>query len=216
MIEDHETAKAAGFFFGLEKAVDHGQPVRQAVGQRRADKPIFAGFGIVRPIFHDDRVDGGFFHHGGVVEHRHVSHAAIAMARVKISAQQRDLFPGGVRAANAPGNIGIAREGAPARARQLEIIDDNAHRHASVAGFAGGQVNQVLRPAKSAPGQERICGGSAFAGEIGKNFSFALAFEIGAWRRGRDVKLTAFKAEPSRKIFVSHNLQRKAKTLAGH
>ena len=48
-------------------------------------------------IFHDMGVNRRFLDHGDIVEQAHVAHAAAGMARIQISAQQRELFAGGFR-----------------------------------------------------------------------------------------------------------------------
>ena len=100
VVEDHEGAEAAVGILRVVERIDHRQAVGEHVGERRrrsagpAPRPVMAVSGPRRRYSMTLRLDVGVLDHHGVVEHRHVGHAAVGVAGVEIAAEQRILLGG--------------------------------------------------------------------------------------------------------------------------
>ncbi len=95
VLEDHVGAEAALRGFRLVERVDHRDAVGEPVAERHAHQGLLAAARIrvgLQPIFGDERVDDAVFHHHGVVEHRHVGHAAVRVACIDVVAEERVLL----------------------------------------------------------------------------------------------------------------------------
>ena len=80
--------------------VDHRQAVVHLVGQADGEEVARAPAGdaavdAAAAILDDAGVDVAVLDHHRVVEHRHVGHAAVRMARVEVAAEQGVLVGGG-------------------------------------------------------------------------------------------------------------------------
>src|SRR4249919_1249693 len=99
MIEDHERAQRPRRFLWIEERIDHRQTVAEHVGQRDGKEVAAAAHAraavgwrqcarrLAPPVFDDAGLDMAVLDHHGVVQHRHVGHAAVAMARIEIGAE---------------------------------------------------------------------------------------------------------------------------------
>ena len=114
VIEDHE---------GAERAValhPDRRTNRPSTGRRSstsvsatassspAPRPLMRGVGAAPAVFDQAGLDMAVLDHHGVVEHRHVGHAAVAMAGVEIGAEHRILLGGRHRDAHLADDVGIA------------------------------------------------------------------------------------------------------------
>src|SRR5262249_56885489 len=108
------------------------------------------------PVFDEASVDVAVFDHHGVVEHRHVGHAAMPMARIEIGTEDRILFRGRGRRAHVAYHVGIAL-GDPAHvARRSKIGRNHAHRDTGAATLAGRAVSYGLAAAETAVRQQIV------------------------------------------------------------
>ena len=101
------------------EAVDHRDAVREQIAQRHGLQRPVVGIAVERvlgllAVLGDERVDDAVLDHHGVVEHRHVGHAAIGMARVDVAAEEGELLGGRLRRH-------------AARFETLRLVHDAAH-----------------------------------------------------------------------------------------
>ena len=185
MIEHHESAERARGQVRLEERIDHRQAVAEHVGERDGDELAAAA----RPVFDDPRLDMAVLDHHGVVEHRHVGHAAVAMARIEIGAEDRVLLRGRHRDPHVAGDVGVAARDAAHARRRTKILGDDAHRDAGAAALAGRPVGDRLAAPEAALGQDIVELGRALADQVRKHLPLFLAAEIGAGRRRGQVEL---------------------------
>ena len=146
------------------------------------------GIGL-QAILGDERVDDAVLDHHGVVEHRHVGHAAVGVARVDVAAEQRVLLGGGRRLQAARDEILVGIEHAAERAPGLELVDQHAHRHARLAALAVGHVGDVLAAPETALQQVVDQGRRLVVGEMGEELALEATRQIRAGLRRRDVEL---------------------------
>src|SRR6266480_4650288 len=189
VIEDHEGADRAGVRVGIEERIDHGQAVAQQVGQCDAQQRTAAvagpaGLCILAAVFDDAGIDVAVLDHHRIVEHGHVGHAAVAMARIEVAAKHRILLGGRHRHPHLAGEVRVALEHAPHAAARLELLDDDPHRHAGPAGFASRSVGDRLAAPEAAVGEQIVELGGAVADEMREDLALLLAGQIRA-RRGR-------------------------------
>ena len=194
VIEDHEGAERAVGMVGAEIGIDHGQAVGHLVGQRHGDQlaMALAGDEAVRPapaVFDHLGVDMRVLDHHGVVEHRHVRHAAAAVARIEIGAEQRVLLGRRLGVVHGADQVGIALHHPLHVARRLELVGDDAHGNAGTAGLAGRPVGDVLRAAEAALRQQVVELRRLVADEVRKHLPFELPLDVGAGRRRREEEL---------------------------
>ena len=201
MIEDHERAQRPRRFLRIEERIDHRQTVAEHVGQRHgkevaaaADTRGAVGWRrcarrLAPPVFDDAGLDMAVLDHHGVVEHRHVGHAAVAMARIEIGAENRVLLRGGHRKPHLALDIGVAVGDAPHAVRGAEFPCDHAHRDAAAAPLAGRPVGDRLAAAEAALGEDIVEFGSALADEVREDLPLLLAGKVRTRRGGRQVEL---------------------------
>src|SRR6202020_1559274 len=109
---------------------------------------------LAPPIFDNARLDVAVLDHHGIVEHRHIGHAAVAVPRIKIGAEDRILLGGRHRDLHLTENVGVAVCGAAHAAGGAEFLGDDADRHATAAALAGWPVGDRLAAAESALGED--------------------------------------------------------------
>jgi hypothetical protein len=129
------------------------------------------------------------FHHHGVVEHRHVGHAAVAVPLVEIGAEHRILLGCRHRAALLADDVGVARQNLLEIARGAELVGDDAHRDAGAALVAGRAVGDRLAAAEAAMGQEVVEVAGLVADQMREHLALVPARQIRAGRRRRQVEL---------------------------
>src|SRR5262245_66001196 len=88
-------------------------------------------------ILDDPSIDMAVLDHHGVVEHRHVSHAAVPVPRVKVGSEHRILFGSRGRRTHMADHVGIALGDSTHVARRCKIRSDYADRYAGPATLAG-------------------------------------------------------------------------------
>src|SRR5262249_57380300 len=138
VVENHEGAERARRLVGIEERVDHGEPVAEHVGER--DRKQFAaaagvdgGIGTAAPVFDYAGFDVAVLHHDGVVEHSHIRHSAVTVARVEIGAEHRILLGGRHRGPHFADEIAVAVENAPHAPRRSKVIGHHSDRDAGAA-----------------------------------------------------------------------------------
>src|SRR5688572_14311121 len=134
VIEDDEVPKpGARLMFRVVEAVDHRQPVPLTVGEACADQaallPVPRGF----PVLDNKAGNRGMFHHVGVIDLVHRSHAAAGMAMREVALQQVELLAGRPRAALGNHDVGVAAQAAALRVRRLELAGRDTHGDARLA-----------------------------------------------------------------------------------
>jgi hypothetical protein len=127
--------------------------------------------------------------HHGVIEHGHVGHAAVAMTRVEVGAENRILLRCRHRDFHVADEVAVTGDDAPQAAGRREFTSDNAHRHASAAAFTGRPIGDRLAAAKAALGQDIVELGGALADQMGKHLPLFLASQIGAGGRRSQIEL---------------------------
>ena len=155
----------------------------------RSPAPRRAEVAFAPAIFDDARLDVAVFDHHGVVEHRHVGHAAVAMTRIEVGAEDRILLRRRDGDLHVADDVGVAIEDPPHAARRPELLRDDPHRDAAAATLAGGPVGDRLAAAKSALGEDIVKFAGALADQVRKNLTLLLAGEIGAGGGGGQVEL---------------------------
>ena len=122
--------------------------------------------------------------HHGVVEERHVGHAAVWVTRIEIGAEHAILFRGRGCDAHFAGDIGIALANTSQTAGRAKFVDQDTNRNAGAAVFAGRAVGDRLAAAEAALRQKIVEVSGALADQMGKDLAFLAAGEIGAggWR----------------------------------
>jgi hypothetical protein len=139
--------------------------------------------GAAPPVFDHLGVDMGVLDHHRIVEHGHVRHAALAVARVEIGAEQRILLGGRLGVVHGADQVGIALHAAHV-ARRLELAGEDAHRDAGAAALAGRPVGDVLRPAEAALRQQIVHLRRLVTDQVREHLPLELPLDIGT-RRGR-------------------------------
>ncbi len=149
--------------------------------------PSPSGVGL-QPVFGDEGLDHAVLDHQRIVEHRHLGHAAVGVARVDIIAEQRILLRARRRRHARGDEIAIDAGDALERAPRHELIDQDAHRHAGRAGIAIGHVGDVL--AAPEPALQQIVDEEArlIAGEMREQLPLEPAGKIGTGLRRGDVE----------------------------
>ena len=141
------------------------------------------------PVLGHEGVDDAVLHHHRVVEHGHVGHAAVGVARVDVAAEQRVLLGGRRRLQPAGDEVAVGLDHAAQRARRLELAHHHAHRDARLAALAIGHVGDVLAAAEAALEQVVDQRRRLVVGEVGEQLALEAARQIGAGLRRRDVEL---------------------------
>ncbi|SDE39121.1 hypothetical protein SAMN04244550_00283 [Rhodobacter capsulatus] len=174
---------------GVVEAVDHRDAVIEHIGQADGRQRAGPGLHPAVAIFDDAGLHRRFLDHRGEFEDVHVGHAAIGMTRVKIAAEERELFLGGPGAGRGALEMGVAVEHLALGPGRLEIRDADARRKTGRAIGAGGAVKHVLR-APEALARERIV---QFLGALALQGREQLALrppvQIGAGLRSGHVEL---------------------------
>ena len=142
-----------------------------------------------RAVLGDERVDDAVLYHHGVVQHAHVGHAAVGVARIDVGAKQRILLRGRRRLHAAGDEVLVGLDHAAQRAARAELADQHAHRHAGLAALAVGHVGDVLAAAEAALEQIVDQRRRLVVGEVGEELALEAARQIGAGLRRRDVEL---------------------------
>ncbi len=173
----------------IEERIDHRQAVVEHVGerdrhQRAGAAAVDRAVGAAQAVFHQPRLDVAVLHHHGVVEHRHVGHAAVAVAAVEIAAEHGVLLGGRHQRAHLADHVGVALGDAAHAAGRAEFVGDDAHRDAGAAGLAGRPVGDRLAAAEAAVGEQVVEPRRAVADQVREHLALLLARQIGA-RRGR-------------------------------
>ena len=136
---------------------------RRAKRRSAAPSPVL-GSGP-QAVFGDARLHHAVFHHQRVVEHRHLGHAAVAVARIDIGAEQRILLGARAWLHAAVTTSRLARAMRFSERRGTEGVDQDAHRHAGrgrrrnracrrCSGCAGNRPSAGCRSRK--PGFSRV------------------------------------------------------------
>src|SRR4029077_18472249 len=178
----------------IEKRVNHRQSVAEDVGERDSQHlpgpaPVNATVGTAPAVFDQARLDVAVFDHHGVIEHRDVGHAAVAVARVEIGTEYRILFGGRGGRTHIADHVGIAL-GDPAHvARWSKIGCYHAHRDAGAATFAGRAIGYRLASAETAMRQQIVEFARTLADQVSKYLALFLPFEIRAGRRSGQIEL---------------------------
>ena len=140
-------------------------------------------------IFDDAGLDVAVFHHHGVVEHRHIGHAAVAMTRIEIGAEYRVLLGRRHRRLHLGDDIHVAAGDPAHAARRLKLLGKHAHRYAAAAALARRPVSDRLAAAEAALGKYVVEFAGTLADEVGKDLPFFLPAKIWAWRRRGKIEL---------------------------
>ena len=148
-----------------------------------------AASGCASAIFDDAGLDMAVLDHHGVVEHGHVGHAAVAVARIEIGAENGILLGGRHGDSHFADDVVVALDDAAHAAGRAEIVGDDAHRHAGAAALAGRPVGDRLAAAEAAVGEDVVELAGALADQVGKYLALLLAAQIGARRRSGQVEL---------------------------
>ena len=190
MIENHIGAEAALLLARIVEAVHHGDAVAEAIAQRHRDegrRAVAARIGLY-PVFGDEGLDHAVLDHERVVEHGHLGHAAVGVARVDIGAEQSILLRARRRRHAGGDEIGIGAGDAFERAPRNKLVGQDAHRHARRAGIAIGHIGDVL--AAPEPALQEIVDEEArlVAGEMGEQLPLEPAGKIGTGLRRGDVE----------------------------
>ncbi len=178
---------------GLEERIHHRQPVAEHVGQRHREQIRAAAgdaaVGIAAAVFDDAGFDMAVLDHHGVVEHRHVGHAAMAMALVEIGAEHRILLRGRHRAALLADHVCVAGHDLAEIARGAELVGDDADRDAGAALVAGRPIGDRLAAPEAAMGQEVVEIAGLFADQMREHLALMPARQIRAGRGRRQIEL---------------------------
>jgi hypothetical protein len=191
MVEDHEGAERAGLEIGLVEGIDHGQAVGEPVGEAAGDQAIRVAARRVgrEAIFDQPRVDMAVLDHHLIIDHVHVRHAAIGVARADIAAKERILLGRGARGSPFPDNIGVAARDPALGAGRSERLDLYAHGDAGPAVLAGRPISDCLRTAETGLRQRVVERRRPQADEMGEHLSLRAPWQIGARRGGGEVEL---------------------------
>ena len=129
---------------------------------------INATVGTAPPVFDQARLDVAVFDHHGVVEHRHVGHAAVAVACVEIGTEYRILFGCRGGRTHIADHVGIAFSDPAHVARWSKIGCYHAHRDAGAATLAGRPIGYRLASAETAMGQQIVEFARTLANQVGE------------------------------------------------
>ena len=197
VIEDHEGAQARICFGWIVEAVNHRNAVGQAVAKCHGlerplvDRQVHRAFGLFA-IFGEEGIDDTVFDHHAVIEHRHVGHAAVAVARIDVGSEKPVLLGAGFRSNAARHEPAVARGDTRHRPVGLEFIDEHAHRHAGLAALAVWHVGNILAAAK-ASGEQPVDQLWRFVvRQMGEELAFEPPRQIGTRLRRSDVELGEF------------------------
>ena len=147
-----------------------------------------ASFGL-GSILGQERLDDRILDHHAVIEHRHVRHAAVAVTRVDVSAEQAILL-GRRNRCRAPCNERrISVPAAPHRPVGREFIDEHPDRDAGLAAFAVRHIGDVLAAPEAGRQQAIDELGRLVMRQMREEFAFEPAWQIWAGLRSGDVEL---------------------------
>ncbi len=145
-------------------------------------------------ILGEERLHHAVLDHHGVVEHGHVRHAAVGVARIDVIAEQAELL-GCRHGRDAPADeILVAGKRAPHGFVGFKLIDEDTYRDTRLAALAIGHVGDVLAAAETALEQVVDEGERLVVREMREELSLEPARQIGTRLRGRDVEF--------RKVFL--------------
>src|SRR6202042_1366035 len=99
-------------------------------------------------------LDVAVLDHHRIVEHGHVGHAAVAVTRIEVGAEDRILLRCRHRDFHVADYVGVAAEDAPQVAAGCEFGRHDPHRHAGAAAFASRPVSDRLAAAGGALGPD--------------------------------------------------------------
>ncbi len=145
--------------------------------------------GLAFAILDDAGVDVGVFHHHGVVQRRHVRHAAGLVTVVEISAEEGELFCRWFGTVDGRHEIAICADDAPHRFCRDEALGENPHRHTGATVFAGWSIGNVLGSAKAALCQQIVHFRRSRTDKMRKDLPLQLIRQIRARRWRSQIKL---------------------------
>ncbi len=151
-------------------------------------RPVMRAVRPAAAIFDQLGAHVGVLDHHGVVEHGHVGHAAVGVARVEIGAEQRILLGGRHRRARMADQVLVGLQHA-AEFAGSELLRQHAHRNAGAAGLARGPIGDRLRAAEAALRQDVVEIGRALADQVREDFPLLAARQIRAGRRAGQEEL---------------------------
>ena len=180
MIQDHVCAETAKREFGIEKAVDHRQPVLQHIGKGARDKPSRAAFRRTETIFDQHGLDGRLLDHGDVIEQAHIRHAAAGVPAREIGLQQRELFARCFRRNDGAHKIGVDTIHTAHSAADNKFFRDDTNRNTRRAAVARRTIGDHLAAAKTGMGECVVQWRSVRSDETREHFTLHLAGQIRA------------------------------------
>ena len=124
---------------GIEVFVDPGKPAFDKVSDANADEAA-----VVTTPLNNARRAWAILDHRAVFVPSHSRHTAVAMPAFEIVAKKGELLLSCKRSLFLDQKIGIALQNTPPAAGEIELIHRHAHRHASLAAWAGGAVGVSL------------------------------------------------------------------------
>ena len=190
MVQNGEGAQRAALKTGVVEGIDHAEAVVEHIGQRDAGH---LAPGLARPggagIFDDAAFDGSFLDHRGELEHIHVGHAAISMARVKVTTEEGELILGRPRAGRVAPQVGIGLEDAAVGAVRHEIGHADAGRQARRTFGAGRAIKDILATPEPLFRQRIIQPLRLIALKRGEQFPLHPPVKIRAGLRSRHIEL---------------------------
>ncbi len=194
VVENHEGAERARRLVGVEERVDHGEAVAEHVGERDREQfsaaaRVDGGIGTAAPVFDHTGFDMAVLYHDGVIEHRHIRHPAVAVARVEIGAEHRILLGGRHRGAHFAHEIAVTVENSPHAPRRSKILRHDPDRDAGAAVLAGRPIGDRLAAAEAAVGQQIVELGGPLADEMREHLALLLARQIRAGRGRGEIEL---------------------------
>ena len=140
-------------------------------------------------VFGQRRVDVAVFDHHRIVEHRHVGHAAVGMARVEVTAEQRVLLARRFVGRCVADDVGIGAQHPLLAGAGTEVGDQDPDRDAGAAVLAGRPVGDRLRATEAGLGQRVVQAHGASADEMREHLPLLRPRQIGAGRRGGEIEL---------------------------
>ncbi len=194
VVEDHEGAERALALVWIEERIDHREAVVQHVGERDGQQrpgaaAVDGAIGTTQAVLDQPRLHVAVLDHHGVVEDRHIGHAAVAVPAVEIAAEHCVLLGGRHQRAHLADHVGIAFGNAAHASGRAKLIGDDTDRNASPARFAGRPIGDRLTAPEAAVGEEVVQARRAIADQMGEHLALLLARQIGAGRRRGQVEL---------------------------
>src|SRR6185503_8184757 len=150
-VQYHVGAETAPLQLRVKKGVDEGEAVIENIEEDRGHErfAILIAAAAGQPIFDDAGIHKAFINHCGEIEHGHVGHAAVVVARVDIAAKQRILFGGGLGVHDLRLKVEVRRQCSAEASRPSELVYRHPHRNTCPASITGRPIGYVLASTKT-------------------------------------------------------------------